>query len=149
MTTRLARSLVLSLSALAPAASGQVCSMLAVDQEGTLADGGRLTFDVTGSRPDAFVVLAVSKALGTSCVPVGMMQEVCLDVDLEQALVLPIGQTDTAGGLELAIDLPPAPKALPPAEPVHFQVVSFVLDTTWFVPVMDVCVSNVVSGTLE
>ena len=77
------------------------------------------------------------------------MQEVCLDVDLEQALVLPIGQTDTAGGLELAIDLPPAPKALPPAEPVHFQVVSFVLDTTWFVPVMDVCVSNVVSGTLE
>jgi hypothetical protein len=148
MLIQLGKALLLSSLALLPTTSAQDCSALAVDHQGTVADGGTLTMDVTGSLSDAIVFMAVSRDLASSCVPLGM-DEICLDVDLTQAIVVPLGLSDTSGDLSLVVELPPGPSGVIDGQTLHFQTVALAIDFSTMIPVFAVCVSNAVSVQID
>jgi hypothetical protein len=144
MFTHLCRTLILSMIAMVPTTVGQVCSALSVEHQGSVAAGGSIAIEVSGAPADAIVVLVVSRDVGSSCVSLGQTQ-ICLDVDLAQAGVFPIGETDAAGDLHLMIKLPPDPSGLLDGETLHFQAVAVVLDTSSVIPSIEACVSDAVA----
>jgi hypothetical protein len=152
MISHIAKALLLSQVILTPTSLAQDCSALAVDHQGTIADGGTLSIDVSDGSPDAIVLMAVGRELAQTCVPVDPMgmNEVCVDVDLTQALVLPVGASDAMGDLSLVIELPPGPSGVMiEGEDLHFQAVSLVIDTSSMIPSIEACVSNVSTVTID
>lgn len=124
------------------------CSTLTVT--GAINFGETVSFDVSGTTPNALTFLAASDDTGSSNFGFGPLGSVTLGL-AEPFTLFPLGLSDANGDVGISFDLPALPPGAPtgglPSSTLYIQAVS--IDFTFgFPPSLGFCESNVASVTV-